>query len=317
MKKLTATLMGLCLYGAQVSATILPPNKLHLQDRKFRMDSNVTEEQFNKITDFIINMWIPIAQKHGATLKVDKRWNDSTVNAYASQSGKTWNVAMFGGLARRPEVTPDAYALVVCHELGHHFAGYYFYGNGEWAASEGQSDYWATHVCGKKVFEAAMKNQVRFLPPVNAPEIVVKKCASQYKEDKHKAICVRSAMGGLSLATLLGALGGGKAAPKFETPDATQVKKTVTSHPQAQCRLDTYFAGAACPAAFDINVIPAKGANGGDNSPAAEVAAAKSSCMNQQKFAHGLRPRCWFAPQNPEQFYQAHQPVAFRQNFGR
>ncbi len=285
-----------------VWATILPKNNLHLQDRRTGFVSGgVTEEQFNKISDYVISLWAPIAKKHGATLSVNKKWNDSTVNAYAYQtSGNRWFIDMYGGMARRPEMTPDAFAMIACHELGHHFAGYVFYANGETLSSEGQADYWAAHVCAKRVFSEAMKNQTAFLPPPQAPRYVLQRCSNLYKADKDKLICVRTALASKALADLLAVLE--KSPPtKFEIQDKSQVQKTFVSHPAAQCRLDTYMAGAACTAPFDLNVIPGKGARGGENSAAVEAATSKYFCTNTKTQAYAVRPGCWFASLAPGQ----------------
>jgi len=46
------------------------------------------------------------------------------VNAYASvdKQGQQF-IHMFGGLARHPLMTEDAFLLVACHEFGHHYGG--------------------------------------------------------------------------------------------------------------------------------------------------------------------------------------------------
>ena len=94
----TAVGLLLCFSALTTKASILPPNHLDVYDD--HVVKNITEKDFNEISDHIVAMWQPIAKLHGADLVVEKRWNDSTVNAYANQSGKTWKVTMFGGLAR-------------------------------------------------------------------------------------------------------------------------------------------------------------------------------------------------------------------------
>src|SRR5476649_338081 len=116
--------LALTVYSFQASAMILPPNHLDRFDR-IGIAANITQQQFNDICDSIIAIYQPMAKIHGAVLSVNKDWTDSTVNAYAHQDTSTdWQVDMFGGLARREEITLDGFALVVCHELGHHFGGY-------------------------------------------------------------------------------------------------------------------------------------------------------------------------------------------------
>lgn len=275
----------------------LPPNNLHLYDRVNRT-ANISEQRFNEIIDQVMAIWIPIAKAKGVNLTVDKKWTDSTVNAFASQSGKNWKVAMFGGLARRPEVTEDGFALVVCHELGHHFGGYSFYGKADWASAEGESDFFATNVCAKMIWGNQVQTNTRFLRLKNIPQSVTQACAASWPNNQNaQGWCVRAAAGGFSLASLLAALGG-QGVPNFDTPDKTVVAKTNVQHPKGQCRLDTYFAGALCTKKFDLNVIPAKNHPQGQDSPAAELEASKFSCFKSQGFQAGYRPSCWFKALN-------------------
>jgi hypothetical protein len=275
-------------------ASILPPNNLHLQDRP-RGILNITEKQFNKITDDIVGVFAPIAKLHGANLVGVKNWSDSTVNAYADQSGSEWQVQMFGGLARRPEVTLDGFALVVCHEVGHHLAGFPFYsGFGEWAASEGQSDYFAAQVCARKIWAQDEKTNARFANI--ASETVRNSCDASWKSTRSRNLCYRIAMAGQSLALLLGALGN-EEYPDFSHPDPVTVDQTVDYHPAAQCRLDTYFMGSVCNVNFDLTTIPGRDNEEGQNSAAAEQIAAFHSCAASEGTNFGARPRCWFKPE--------------------
>ena len=279
--------------SAQAMFTFAPPNNFNLLDDPNK-PGNITEQQFNTIVNSIVAIWQPIAKAHGAVLTADANWKDSTVNAYAEEKGNSWMVHFFGGLARRPEITPDGFALVVCHELGHHFGGYYFYGDKEWAAAEGQADYFATQMCGRHIF-ANLQNNIRFLTP-NAPEPVKENCTAVWgKDPKAVAECARISAASLSLATLLAKLGNSPA-PHFETPDKSQVSQTNVAHPAAQCRLDTYFAGALCSVTLPPDQTPGRGNPAGNNSKDSEAQAYKFSCA-QNAFKVGFRPRCWFKPQ--------------------
>jgi hypothetical protein len=234
-----------------------PKNDLHLQDCLHCEDTSMTEEQFKAIIKSVADVYEPIVAKYNASLVIEQGWTESTVNAYATQQGNKWVVKMFGGLARRKEVTHDGFALVVCHEIGHHLGGYPF--TSTWAANEGQSDYFATQACAKKLWGS------------DAPRIQA---------------------AGQSLANLLSALGGSTVVPSPDTKDPTVVTKTRNSHPAAQCRLDTYLAGMNCSASFPDDIIPGKGAFGGKNTLEAQQAAFKYSCVE----GAAARPACWFAP---------------------
>lgn len=293
--KFTASLLPVAfsLFSQYADAACFPPNKLHLQPSPLEK-SNVTKAEFNRIIDAAEKIYGPIVTSHRAKLKFNRLWNDETVNASANQDGSVWEVNMYGGLARRPEITPDGFAMVVCHELGHHLGGYAFYNEDEmtWAANEGQSDYFATHACAKEVWkgqpELNAKARETVLPTAR------KVCDLNYASQSDRDICYRSSNAGLSLATLLAKLRSSPA-PKFETPDPQVVQDTFNDHPVAQCRLDTYLAGSACSVAFNKQMIPAKKLSNKFGAEA-EKEAGKYSCLARDGWISAQRPRCWFKP---------------------
>lgn len=248
--------------------------------------NTVTEEVFNSTIENAKEVYAPIFKdQYGAELVIVADWEDATVNAYAQQSGKNWKVHMFGGLARDPLITRDGFLGVICHEIGHHIAGAPRKGL-SWASNEGQSDYFATSKCLKKIFEKDIQNTSRFYvrPLAGLTEeqkIARKACQEVYKTHNERAICFRSALAGESLAKLLGSLGG-NADVKFSTPDPAVVIKTNHNHPKGQCRMDSYFQGALC----DVDHIVWPDAKD----------AAMGYCTSKDKFEIGLRPLCWFKP---------------------
>lgn len=264
-------ILGATLFTAPAMATFMPPNNLHLEDN-LELDSNVTEADFNKVIDTAEKVFKPIIKKHGGTLDIKRRWDDSTVNASAIQMGKTWEVNMYGGLARREEVTLDGFALVLCHEIGHHLAGFPFVS--EWAANEGEADYYGTQACVRQLWRG-QENEVAAQTVDATPKAA---CDEAWTSDADRNLCYRIMMAGRSLAELL-SHGAGNVS--FSTPDPKVVERTFHEHPEAQCRLDTFVAGALCKASFDMNLIP------GD-----EPEAMKYSCG--PRFDQGQRPTCWF-----------------------
>lgn len=281
------------LFPQIVDAACFPPNKLHLQPTPLEK-SNISKAEFNRIIDAAEKVYEPIIKSHRGKLVFNRLWSDETVNASANQDGSTWEVNMYGGLARRPEITPDGFAMVVCHELGHHLGGYAFYNEDEmtWAANEGQSDYFATQACAKAIWkdqpEANAKARDKVLPAAR------KVCDLNYAGQADRDICYRSSNAGLSLATLLAKLRS-STVPKFETPDPQIVETTFSDHPEAQCRLDTYLAGSACSVPFKNEVIPAKKLSNKFGEEA-ERDAGKYSCLARDGWITAQRPRCWFKP---------------------
>ncbi|WP_394822231.1 hypothetical protein [Pendulispora albinea] len=275
--------------------SFMPQNSLDQEDNLLA-PTGITEAEFNRVINYYKGIYTPIVSRLGGRLVINNRWTDNTVNANASQSGTTWTVNMFGGLARRPEITSDGFAIVLCHEIGHHLGGYFFYSSTNWASAEGQSDWYATQVCARNgwVNETAVNATFRN----TAPAIVKQKCDAEWKTTASQDLCYRISVAGKSTADLLAALGGGTV--RYETPDTTVVSATQTAHPRAQCRLDTYFTGALCTVQGDINNIPGK-SRPNRNSVDAERDAAKVRCLPASVGVPGYNgknvPTCWFRPQ--------------------
>jgi hypothetical protein len=204
-------------------------------------------------------------------------WDNNTVNASASRSFGRWIVNMYGGLARRPEVTPDGFAMVLCHELGHHMAGFPF--SRSWAANEGQSDYFASLSCARALWKDETKVNAEAAKTV--AKVAKELCDDKWSFDSDRNLCYRTMNGAKSLATLLAR---GKAV-SVGTPDPSEVSKTNKAHPAGQCRLDTYAQGAICEADWDEESIPKTLKN-----------SAKVTCTRADGFETGVRPLCWYKP---------------------
>jgi hypothetical protein len=268
---------------------ILPDNNLYLQDC-LECESGLSKEDFMGVIDEVRTVYEGIVENQGGKLEIEARWSDSTVNASAIQMYGSWTVNMYGGLARRPEITKDGFTLVLCHELGHHLGGFPFVSS--WGANEGESDYFATHSCAFQLWkdEKEVNAEARQVIPKPAKE----QCDAIYSDKDDQNLCYRIVMGGKSLGNLLGALK--RQTVSFEKRDTREVRRTEHGHPDAQCRLDTYIAGAVCTVPHDMEVIPGKREGRGYNDRTSEMEAARHSCHNVNGDSAGLRPRCWFKP---------------------
>lgn len=255
-------------------------------DLKISVDAKrvggLTEEQFNSVIDKVETIYSPIVDNMGGKLMVDRKWSDGTVNAYAQRSGKNWRVSMFGGLARHETITEDGFALVVCHEIGHHIGGApkkaSLWSN-TWASNEGQADYFATLKCLRKAF--LNDNNAEIVSKMNVPATLTNACNAQWADAADRAICIRGGMAGDSVSKLFAALR--SATPgSFDTPSTSVVSVTDDNHPHYQCRLDTYFQGALC----EVNM----------NDDVAQDSEVTGTCHASNGQAVGLRPLCWFKP---------------------
>ena len=240
--------------------------------------NGIDEETFDAILDRVADIYGDVFKEdfNNATLKVDRRWSSGTVNAYASRQGSIWKITMHGGLARHKTITADAFALVACHEVGHHIGGAPKKGT-RWATNEGQADYWGNLKCMRKYL--AGLDHAKYLSDKEVPQYVVDVCAQQFETEEENLMCHRMSLAGESLAMLFKELRKETVDPKFDTPSEEKVSKTVDSHPKTQCRMDTYFNGGLCTVDHNEDVD--------QQDPTV------ASCMNEEEF--GSRPLCWFA----------------------
>lgn len=284
-----------------------PANNLRFP---IRPTGQMSEQTFRQVLQVVAQVYEPIFRQNGRPkLAIFPRWTDDTLNAYAficNEPNQLGNpnypaecnrmqtapgvyapisiVSMFGGLARHPLMTPEGLILVACHEIGHHLGGYPRYSkNLNWAAAEGQSDYFATTKCARKVLKA-IGNNAAWAQRAAVPFEIRNSCGNSFGVNSEAAaICMRSSMAGLALARVLGSLKGGDPSKiNFPNIDKSIVATTFEGHPAAQCRLDTYVAGATCRMSDTDDFSPAD--------------PRKGSCGPGKIESNGYRPRCWYKP---------------------
>ena len=287
MKKLLNFVLSLCLtfsYSvfsctSDAEEGILPKNDLFIPvDAK---NTNVMrEEQFNSIIEKIHEIYSPIISELGGDFQVVKKWNDGTVNAYADRQGVIWKVIMYGGLARHMTITPDGFALVMCHEIGHHLGGFPRYSDYHWASNEGEADYFGALKCLRRIWQ--FDNNSDVVRTLKAPPFLVNSCKKNWPRLDDQNLCIRVGMAGDSVARLFSAVSTNRWIAKFHQPDRKIVKVTLSSHPPTQCRLDTYFQASLCEKSFEEDLGPIEEISG--------------ACHSSSGHRVGLRPRCWFKP---------------------
>lgn len=281
---LTLSLTNVFACSEDGSTGFVPENEMNIPVG-LKTNGGLSEEQFNAVIDKIEAIYTPIVSEMGGKLKINRKWEDGTVNANATRLGG-WIVNMYGGLARHETITEDGFALVLCHELGHHLGGAPkvagLLGLNRWASNEGQADYYATLKCLRRVF--LNDNNTKVLKTFKSiPAHLVKSCTAAWPNKADKEICIRNGMAGMSVAGLFAALRN-KPEGSFETPDPKVVAKTDDAHPAHQCRLDTYFQGSLCEMTLNEEVSQKNEIDG--------------TCNTSSGHKVGTRPLCWFKPKN-------------------
>lgn len=256
----------------------LPKNTMWIADTGVRVKGGIDEATFNSLLDRIEAEYSAEVAAAGATLKIDRQWTSGEVNAYASREGSTWIISMFGGFARHAKVTYDGFMGVACHEMGHHLGGAPLYAR-DWASVEGQSDYYSTLKCLRRIF--AKDDNKKVLAGMTLDPVAVSTCNAEHSSQDDQLLCIRSAMAALSLGEVLAEFDSTSTLPKLDTPDRREVRRTDPNHPRAQCRVDTLFNAAQC------RVPVAQAVSSTDY---------RAGTCYTPEHSKGFRPRCWFAP---------------------
>ncbi len=264
------------VHNEKLCAGFLPPNNMYIPEKQI-VATGITRAKYDEVLDRLQAIYEPIFAAKGGKLKIERLWSNGAVNAYADRRGNTWTIGMFGGFARHPEVTFDAFAAVACHELGHHVGGAPKYGGGDWASVEGASDYYSSLKCLRRLF--LNDDNQKILDGMTVDPIAVADCKAEHNNQQDELICIRSTMAALALAKVLGE--GQTTEFRLDTPDPTQVSSTYSGHPQGQCRLDTLFHAALCRVPFSSDL--------------SESDYQQGSCYTPSH-AKGFRSRCWFKP---------------------
>ena len=214
-----------------VTFQFMQDNDLNTEDTGFL--SNISQTQFNSIIDAAYNLYAPMARQRNETLQINRNWTDSTVNANCSRSYGRVTVNMYGGMARRNEVTPEAFALVLCHELGHAYGGKPYIHPETQIAAEGQADYYGSQTCLRAILPYVDDSGL------NPDEYVQSRC----QRGSNYAVCIRQMQAGQALGSLLAVMQR-QQQPDYETPDRSVTSQTLLSYPRTvQCRMDTFHNG--------------------------------------------------------------------------
>lgn len=147
-----------------------------------------------------------LPREHGLTIRLDAL--NPRVNAEITKQGNELVILVMGGMLQHPRMTPAAFQLLLCHEIGHFLGGPPMKSRTGWSSTEGQSDFYSGAACARLL--------------------------GQSEADFIEAALV---------LTSIYAEVGREAKPSLDTCDANVVVRTNFGYPSAQCRLDTLVAG--------------------------------------------------------------------------
>jgi hypothetical protein len=286
--KLSAGLSSPCasrLRAGLASLAIALPSTGHAGTPDGELYENLIGAVFSEFSE-------EIAAQSAATEVVFHR-NSSGAGAFTwrKNAGRVWEFHFYDGVLKIKNVTSDVLSLIVCHELGHHLAGYPFKEDNNWSAAEGQADYFSTHACAPRIWRDEPELNALFASRI--PVEFKTRCDESFLDQQRRDICYRTVAAMDAMRFYEGSQA--KKLPALNQPDPTRVSVTNTRHPQPQCRIDTQLAGAFCSSEFDFSRVPGH-LGAARNTAQAERDAAPSHCDGAQFAKYMRRPQCWFAP---------------------
>lgn len=249
------------------------------------------EVQFRRVIKKVIDAHQSLAMANGVSLTDQSDWGSNILNATFRVKENEWQLLGFGGLYRLDGLTDDAYALVLCHELGHITGGFPYKTQFSSSTSEKQSDYFATLYCLRKVFENDLEQNAMIYKTANSH--VKMACLDAHENRLNAYVCVRSAEAAMNLTQVF--------SERFQLGhvDITTPSEYITEADlfedspvsDLQCRLDTFFQGALCPIQHELwSYYPAESVN--PNSIEVEKRFLSLTCSESSPV--GARPKCWF-----------------------
>ena len=202
---------------------------------------------FNKIINSIINIHKQKVNKKYNNPQIELKLNyynygsNFNIDSVAYFKGENKFIFTFtGALAKEDSINHEAFAIMVCHEIGHVLAGYPKQTSHwqNWSSVEGLADYSATNKC-MKLFNriSPWEKNLRFFDGY-----IINKCQEHYGHNLEDTLsCLRTASGIMSLQNYFNLKEKNKISMKSKDP--TKVAKTLCKYPSNQCRIDTFWAG--------------------------------------------------------------------------
>lgn len=239
--------------------------------------AQITEQEFLTAGERLRAIYEPKATATSETLYMRLLWRDTDM-AYAQhlENYKQYEVTVTGDHARLPGMSVDAFNLLLCHEFGHLFGGAP-YAKPYLASYEGQSDYYSTQKCFKRL---VMNDDNAAIVRTLGPRVTSEMhgiCAQVYSPGSSQMnICLRGMVASIELIRAKNPT----EALSLTLKDPYETWFTLFDHPTAQCRLDTLVAGLLCDATGKVSNTDYR----------------KGTCTAARGHKIGLRPKCWFNP---------------------
>lgn len=191
-------------------------------------------------TSFVA-IYQPVLKSMGLTLEIQTNEDSADYYGGASLEPGVFRISI-GEIIRKDLSGTLAYTL--CHEVGHLLGGEPKKPTSTWASTEAQSDFYATSVCLKKIYQ---QNPNLLQGDTAVHSKVTRVCGQTYANTFEKRICERIAQDTFLFFTDVWTYinFSGITKPSFQVETSAAAEKG-RNYPSLQCRLEIGFAGALC-----------------------------------------------------------------------
>lgn len=181
-------------------------------------NSLIQEADFHEIASEVVGLFSSELNQKGYPFSLDARWESPFLGAGVSFYQERFSLMILGGTARIKDMSRDAFAALVCHELGHILGGapYQQMSGSAWASLEGQSDFFAASVCLPRYFHSLQAGRAEVASRIEAAGFYLFKALSPHSTQTRDQPLAR----------------GKRVLPAVE--------KTLQGYPSVQCRYETF-----------------------------------------------------------------------------
>ncbi|WP_155897226.1 ImmA/IrrE family metallo-endopeptidase [Bacteriovorax sp. BSW11_IV] len=184
---------------------------------------SMNKQEFENTISTIFNLYKNELDERFSSISMNVNWDGKTPNASVSRKDGQLRVYFDGEFVRKHQLNAPAFAITVCHEIGHVLGGEPRVYPSKKYSSEAQSDYFAASECLPRYYKT-LKNPT--FKKATLSQKLASKCQSEYCQWAMSAL-ERELVIYAEEASLL----------KEDTKVVTYTN--MNDYPSAQCRVDT------------------------------------------------------------------------------
>lgn len=177
----------------------------------YQSGTKLPKKRFLAILQVFQTEFQDLARSSGRKFEIFSDYNSDWAQAFARR-WETDHIIVYGGVAALNGGDEDTMALLLCHETGHLYGGLPYGDEQNRLSLEGQADYWSASCFNRVIQKLGVPGDKRL-------EKAALALTAFYADNR------------------------GIPHPDLSTPDHSQVERTLQTHPEPQCRLDTIMAG--------------------------------------------------------------------------